>query len=202
MNSKEIEEKKNSRKIIISLIIIIILVFTVISISFTTYIKMEQKRGAAEDLKGNVSMTYTEDNNGISIENAVPISDEVGKSLSAPDEYFDFTVKTKVVKENPITYEIVAVKDKNSTLSDKDIRIYLQKQVSGTYEEVMSPTEFIPISKKTNIGAPQGVMVLQKITRKNSSSDNYRLRMWVSEKTLIQDIKTYAIRINVYGKIV
>lgn len=200
MDQEVLEEKKYSRKVIISLIIITMLVFSVISISFTAYVKTGQKKESNEENKGNVSMTYTESRQGISLQNASPITDEVGKTLSAPSEYFDFTVTTKVAQDIPITYEIAAVKDPDSTLNDQDIKIYLEKQVSGTYEEVMEPTEFIPSSRTTKIGSPSGSMVLQKITKKRNDTDNYRLRMWVSDKATIHDVKTYAIRINVYGK--
>lgn len=51
------------------------------------------------NVKANVSMTYTESTNGISIENASPTSDEVGKKLNGKNEYFDFTVSTKNPKK-------------------------------------------------------------------------------------------------------
>lgn len=202
MKEMETEEKRYSRKVIISLIVIIILVFTVISISFTAYVKMEQTKHSNEDLEGNVNMTYTESKNGIFIENASPVSDEVGKNLSASGEYFDFTVKTTVIKGKPITYEITAIKDADCTIPDQDIKVYLEKQVNGTYEQLVEPKAFEPIKKKTNIGSPANSMVLKRVKTKNSVVDNYRLRMWVNEKAVIQDIKTYAIKINVYGKIV
>lgn len=202
MKDRETEEKIYSRKVIISLIVITILVFTVISISFTAFVKQEQVKHSNEDLEGNVSMTYTESKNGIFIENASPVSDAVGKALNAPGEYFDFTVKTTVVKNQPITYEITAIKDSDCTISDQDIKIYLEKQVNGTYEQLVAPTAFEPIKEKTNVGSPINSMVLKRVKSEKSGFDNYRLRMWVNEKAVIQDVKTYAIKINVYGKIV
>ena len=44
-------------------------------------------------------------------------------------------------------------------------------------------------------------MILKKVKTKVSSNDNYRLRMWLSDKANIQDVKTYAVKINVYGKL-
>lgn len=43
-------------------------------------------------------------------------------------------------------------------------------------------------------------MVLLKVKKTSSGNDNYRLRMWVSDQANIQEVKTYSIRINVYGK--
>lgn len=162
---------------------------------------MEQNKQSKDDVKANVSMTYTESTNGISIENASPTSDEVGKKLNGKNEYFDFTVSTKNPNKSKVVYEIAAVKDKNSTISDNDIRIYLEKQVSGTYEEIVKPQPFKPIAKNSKIGSPKGSMLLKKVKTKVSSNDNYRLRMWLSDKANIQDVKTYAVKINVYGKL-
>lgn len=201
MKSEEIENKEYSKKIIISLILVIILVLLVICLSFSAYIKMEQNKQSKDDVKANVSMTYTESTNGISIENASPTSDEVGKKLNGKNEYFDFTVSTKNPNKSKVVYEIAAVKDKNSTISDDDIRIYLEKQVSGTYEEIIKPQPFKPIAKNSKIGSPKGSMLLKKVKTKVSSNDNYRLRMWLSDKANIQDVKTYAVKINVYGKL-
>ena len=201
MKSEEIENKEYSKKIIISLILVIILVLLVICLSFSAYIKMEQNKQSKDDVKANVSMTYTESTNGISIENASPTSDEVGKKLNGKNEYFDFTVSTKNPNKSKVVYEIAAVKDKNSTISDNDIRIYLEKQVSGTYEEIVKPQPFKPIAKNSKIGSPKGSMLLKKVKTKVSSYDNYRLRMWLSDKANIQDVKTYAVKINVYGKL-
>ena len=201
MKSEEIENKEYSKKIIISLILVIILVLLVICLSFSAYIKMEQNKQSKDDVKANVSMTYTESTNGISIENASPTSDEVGKKLNGKNEYFDFTVSTKNPNKSKVVYEIAAVKDKNSTISDNDIRIYLEKQVSGTYEEIVKPQPFKPIAKNSKIGSPKGSMLLKKVKTKVSSNDNYRLRMWLSDKANIQDVKTYSVKINVYGKL-
>lgn len=201
MKKEDTEEKKYSKRILFSLLLIIVLVFSVISISFTAYVKIEKNKSSNEENQGNVSMTYTEDNNGISIENASPISDEVGKVLNAKGEYFDFTVTTKVAQDTSVFYEIAAIKDPNSTIDDKDVKIYLEKQKSGTYEQVMAPTPFITIPNGSNTGAPKGSMILQKVKKTSNSTDNYRLRMWVNETADIQDVKTYTISINVYGKV-
>ena len=64
MKSAEIENKEYSKKIIISLILVIILVLLVICLSFSAYIKMEQNKQSKDDVKANVSMTYTESTNG------------------------------------------------------------------------------------------------------------------------------------------
>ena len=144
-------------------------------------------------------MTYTENMNGISIQDALPTSDEVGKHLNGKGEYFDFTIKSNVVNSS-ITYEIAAIKDKSSTISDDSIKLYLEKQNSGTYEQVMEPTIFKSITKRSKIGSPKGSMVLYKLNRKKSGTDNYRLRMWIKEDAVVEMDKSYTVKVNVYGK--
>ena len=200
MKKEETNENKHLRVTIISLIFVVILVLLVIVLSFSTYFHTEKAKIYNYNNTENVSMTYAESTNSISIANAFPISDEAGKTLKGKGEYFDFSVTTKVIKGNPVEYEIVAVKDNNSTLSDNEVKIYLEKQENGTYEQVLKPKEFKPLQEESNIGAPIGSMVLLKVKKTSSGNDNYRLRMWVSDQANIQEVKTYSIRINVYGK--
>ena len=207
MNSTQENKSNSSKFIFISVILVTILVILVLCLSFTAF-----KRATSEDgtnsnngsngnggINSKISMTYTENMNGISIQDALPTSDEVGKKLNGKGEYFDFTIKSNIVNSS-ITYEIAAIKDKSSTISDDSIKLYLEKQNSGTYEQVMEPTIFKSITKKSKIGSPKGSMVLYKLNRKKSGTDNYRLRMWIKEDAVVEMDKSYTVKVNVYGK--
>lgn len=202
MNSKKENIGVNSsKKIIISVILISFLVVFVIGISFATFINTQE--GTKENMinTGSISMTYTEDTNGIKIENALPINDEVGKALSGENEYFDFTVSTKIKGTANVIYEVAAIKDESSTLNDNDIKLYLEQQVSGTYKEVFAPGKYTPIDVATEIGSPVGSMVLAQVSHNGDSVDNYRLRMWVAEEATVElESKMYMVKVNVYGK--
>ena len=199
--NKDYVEDKSYKNIIITIIFISFLVFFVIGISFATFISSQEGTKDNSIKSGTISMTYTEDINGIMIDNAMPINDNVGKLLSGENEYFDFTVITKIVGDVNVTYEVAAIKDKNSTLNDNDIKLYLEKQSSGSYEEILAPTSYKALSKTTDIGSPIGSMVLTKVTTSSSSADNYRLRMWMADTATIDSIaKSYTVKINVYGK--
>ncbi len=208
MNSTQENKSNSSKFIFISVILVTILVILVLCLSFTAF-----KKAASDDDRNNsdngsngsgginskISMTYTENMNGISIQDALPTSDEVGKHLNGKGEYFDFTIKSNIVNGS-ITYEIAAIKDKSSTISDNSIKLYLEKQNSGSYEQVMEPTIFKSITKKSKIGSPNGSMVLYKLNRKKSGTDNYRLRMWIKEDAVVEMDKSYTVKVNVYGK--
>lgn len=199
---KENEEKKennSSKKILILLLIVTLLVIVIISLSFAAYI--EDNGGINNKIHtGSISMNYTENTNGISITDAMPTADEVGKVLNAKGEFFDFTVKSNLVGDTSVVYEVAAVKDTSSTIADQDIRLYLEEQKSGTYVESVSPTSFKPESKETDIGTKAGQMVLKRVVKKSSGTDNYRLRMWLGENASIDSIRSYTVKIVVYGK--
>lgn len=207
MNSTQENKSNSSKFIFISVILVTILVILVLCLSFAAF-----KRATSEDgtnsnngsngnggINSKISMTYTENMNGISIQDALPTSDEVGKHLNGKGEYFDFTIKSNIVNSS-ITYEIAAIKDKSSTISDDSIKLYLEKQNSGTYEQVMEPTIFKSITKRSKIGSPTGSMILYKLNRKKSGTDNYRLRMWIKEDAVVEMDKSYTVKVNVYGK--
>ena len=208
MQETQQEDKSYSKRIFVLLLLVTLLVVFVISFSFAVYVKT--KDGIENTIKfGAVSMNYFETTNGISIENAMPTSDEVGKKQIGKGEYFDFTVNSKLVGDIKVIYEIAAVKDKNSTIPDNEIKLYLEQEKSGTYTEVMEPKNFIAESTNTDIGTPKGAMLLKRVTkeRKNDNDDkvvkyvdNYRLRMWLGENSPVGDMKTYTVRVNVYGK--
>lgn len=207
MNSTQENKSNSSKFIFISVILVTILVILVLCLSFTAFKKATSEDGTnpSNDSNGNgginskISMTYTENMNGISIQDALPTNDEVGKHLNGKGEYFDFTIKSNIVNSS-ITYEIAAIKDKSSTISDDSIKLYLEKQNSGTYEQVMEPTIFKSITKRSKIGSPKGSMVLYKLNRKKSGTDNYRLRMWIKEDAVVEMDKSYTVKVNVYGK--
>lgn len=206
MNSTQENKSNSSKFIFISVILVTILVILVLCLSFMAFKKATSdsyKKDPNSDSNGGInskiSMTYTENMNGISIQDALPTSDEVGKHLNGKGEYFDFTIKSNVVNSS-ITYEIAAIKDKSSTISDDFIKLYLEKQNSGTYEQVMEPTIFKPITEKSKVGSPNGSMVLYKLNRKKSGTDNYRLRMWIKEDAVVEMDKSYTVKVNVYGK--
>ena len=208
MKEKEQEDKNYSKKIFILLLLVTLLVVFVISFSFAVFVKTEE--GVDNTIEsGEISMNYLEKTNGISIENAMPTSDEVGVKQLGENEYFDFTVNSKLVGDVKIVYEIAAIKDINSTIPDNEIRLYLEQEKSGTYTKVMEPKNFIAESKDTKIGTPKGAMVLKKVTKEREEDDsdklvkyvdNYRLRMWLGENASISDLRTYAVKVNVYGK--
>lgn len=200
--NKKLEEEteKKSKKTLLVILAVTILVISVISLSFATLQQGNKDNGANSISSGNISMNYTESINGISIEDAMPTPDEVGKQLKGKGEYFDFTINSTILGDVSLQYEIAAIKDSESNIPDSDIKLYLEQQISGSYEEVMAPTIFTPSASKSDVGSPAGSMILKTVTKNQTSSDNYRLRMWIKDDAQVGQKQSYTVKVNVYGK--
>ena len=148
---------------------------------------------------GKVTITYNETDNFITITNAVPMSDEAGKIMSNSDEYMDFTVDIKMTKKASIKYQVVADKEKDSTIKDSEIRLYLERSDDGlNYQEVMEPTAYIPLAINNEFGSKKGNMVMDEVVVNGTKTYYYRLRMWLaSDYHMTIEPKTFRARVNV-----
>src|SRR5699024_10973605 len=90
---------------------------------------------------GTIVMSYTENTNGIYLTNASPMTDEVGRTLTDENLYFDFTVNATMSGNANVDYVISASKDSYSTLEDSAVKVYLTS-LNGTNETtVLAPTK-------------------------------------------------------------
>lgn len=199
MGNNELKEE-NKGKLYFTLIALLLIVLLVIGISVVTVTFSKKGDRVNTITTGNISLDFTEDNNGITITNAMPTTDMTGKKLSKSGEYFDFSIISNLTGYANITYEISAVKISSSTLDNNDVKLYLEKKKSGIYTEVMKPTKFIPLSSKSDIGSEEGTMVLYKETVNKTKTDNYRLRMWLSDTAEIDNIsRTFTVQVAVHA---
>ena len=202
-----------SRQILLSILGIAILIVAVVGVSYAVFTTTIDGSKINVINTGTISMSFIESSNGISISNAMPISDEEGKLLIGNNNVFDFVVSSSIAGATILNYEIVAEKVlvDGEELSDSDIKIYLEKLVNGEYvatDITSTPKGFIKNGNISEIGSKEQEMTLHYDNFQNldgskkSFSDNYRLRMWLSEDALIDDVsRTFQIKINVYGKV-
>lgn len=151
---------------------------------------------------GRISLTYADDANLFAIFNATPTSDLVGTKFDSADLFFDFTIKTEILDANFVEYEIILIKDeKNSTALEGNVKVYLEKEDSGTYSSVFDPEIFIAnVDDDDNIAG--SAMSIYKNKRKSSGNDNYRLRMWISDAAVYSSdvIQNFGVKIAIKGK--
>ena len=197
--------KTKKELVIIGLIIVMIITLIGVSYAAFNYSKTGTKLNSITT--GSITMTYTETDNVININGALPTTDETGKVRLKEGEYFDFTVSSEIVGDVNINYEISA-KDITSSDANKidgsNIKLYLTKLTDGgTEEELMTPETYNEeASSNSYTGRPSGEMSLYTSSMNSSESNNYRLRMWVDEDYNPQDDGgnlEFSVQINVYG---
>ena len=151
-------------------------------------------------------MSYDEPINGLSLSNALPTTDATGKVRLTEGEYFDFTVSSKIAVDVNINYEISA---KDITSSDRkidgsNIKLYLTRLTDAGEEELMTPEVYNEEATANDYtGRPSGEMSLYTSSMNSSESNNYRLRMYVTEEYNPQGDGgglSFSVQINVYGK--
>ena len=214
---KEKKNKKENTKVNIKLTFLVILllfflVLFVVGVTYQIFLYTDQGEsvwnkifGVDGDVfkNGSVTIVYTEGDNRVRITDAVPMSDEEGKNITRKDYLMDFTVSINITKKSEVTYQVVAEKDKNSTIEDKYIKIYLQRGLENEkYDEVvLEPTRFTPVKEENDFGVPIGDMILDEVTSDKDIKYYYRLRLWIaSDYQLDNTYKYFTIKINVYGK--
>ncbi len=200
---------KNKKKIIISSVLLLLLVMVTIGVTYAAF--TYSKKGTVENTieTGTVTLTYTEGKTGITLNDAYPLSDEKGKTLTGEDNVFDFTVQANLSRTMSIGYEVTAVKipiTDMTPLEDTEVKLYLERAIDPDtiYSEVFAPSNYVPRDNQTEIGSPVGSMILDTgtFTESGTTIHNYRLRLWVDEDAEIPngESRKYGVRINVYAK--
>ena len=200
-------ENTDSKNILLSVIGVAILFVAVVGITYAIFVFTGNGNKKNTISTGTISMLYTESSNVISINNAMPMSDSVGK---IQNEYFDFSVSAKIKGKASINYEVRAIRtDKTdiNRLPDNQVNIYLEKQDSNRYVPVMEPKTFIPTSTTLdNTYVNNDSMLLYKGTITSngdiSVEDKYRLRIWLKENTEVYNSSMiYKLRVDVYSSL-
>ena len=193
-------KKGISFKVWMLLIAVFLSVGAVIGVSAYLFYGDEKNIEYDEVSGGEISMTYTDDQNVFSIINGVKMSDAEGIAQDASDKDFDFAINTDIINANNLEYSIILVKDETlSTALDENVKIYLEKEVSGSYSEVYGPVVFSSNMKDSEY---ENAMTIYKGSNKNNKTENFRLRMWISSDANItpEQIQNYSVKIMVDGK--
>lgn len=191
------------RKLVGSILSVSLLIMITIGLSYAAF--TFGQTGSVENSiqSGTISMTYSEGKTGIAIDNAFPISDEVGKQLSDSNQMFQFSVSVAITGNTEVMYEVSAIKKEDSTLQNNEVRLYLEKkqETDVAYSAVNNPAPYVPLASETEIGSIKGSMLLDQGVFTASTINQYCLRMWVSENTIMNDeLRSFTVTIDVHGK--
>lgn len=200
---------KNKKKgLILAIFGIVSLVLITVGVTYAFF--NYAKEGTTDNTitTGTITFIYEETDKqgtGISIEDAYPISDSVGKKLSSSNEVFNFKIKSETTGTE-IPYTVTARKDNTSTLSEEAVRIYLTEVVGESEIELL--LDNYSNLEQTSITVPENttekVIHTDKVPAGSSNYEkNYRLRMWIDSETDFSDgsmnDKTFKITVSVYA---
>ena len=185
---------------IIIIVVLVVMVIAIIGVSYAAFNFSGLGSKVNSITTGSITMTYTETDNVINLEGALPTTDKTGKSLS---DYFEFTVSSNIVGDVNINYDISAKKE-SGTLDNQYIKLYLTRVTASGEEELMTPETYNEeTSSNSYTGRPANEMSLYTSSMNSSESNTYRLRMYVDESYNPQGDgggKTFSVRVNVYGQ--
>ena len=197
---------KKKKELIISIAAVIVLVLAIVGVSFAAFNYSRTGEQINTITSGAISMQYTETDNVIQIDKALPTTDATGTVRLKEGEYFDFSVSGTIQGTANINWEIAAedITTAERKIDGSNIKLYLTEVNDSQETEVMAPKVYSEeASANDYTGRSAGQMSLYATTTNTSFTKNYRLRMYVDENYNPQDDGgdlVFTIRINVYGK--
>ena len=203
-----VAETKNMIPFILILIVATgLLLFITFGLSFSMFDSHHKHPhpGPGTDTEvGQIILNYSDVNGkgpGIYVENAMAISDAVGKKITGKGKYFDFTVSGST-SNIPLRYYILLDIKDNSTLGDKNVKVYLTKMKGTIEEEILDKTYKVNELKDMKFkGEENKIIYFKDLDKKDDEFvDNYRLRIWISDDAENYFNKKYSLTVNVYGE--
>lgn len=198
---REYKKELHIEKSALLFMVIVFLIITVIGFTYAIFIYSKEGFVRNTITTGNITFSFTETSNGIFLENALPISDSVGKKLENTYEnngYFDFNVSCDLAGTSSVQYEIYATKEKlKNELDEKYVKIYLtdgttDKPISGYDDDIPTYSKL----KKSITKEDSKQLYYGSFT--NNGVQSFRLRMWIDEDyELPEESENFKININV-----
>ena len=131
--------KNKKKQIIITLVAIISLIVITVGVTYAFF--NYAKEGTTDNTiqTGSITFLYTEVSGvgkGISLTEAYPVADSIGKVQTGEGKVFDFKVTSNISMNSSIGYQVTARKKTGSTLDDSAVKVYLT-EVNGTEQELL-----------------------------------------------------------------
>ena len=196
------------RENIIIIVVLVVMVLAIVGVSYAAF--NYSRTGSINSITtGSITMTYEETDNTISLTGALPTTDKTGMVRMNPGEYFDFSISSQITGDVNINYEISAkditvLSENQKKIDGKYIKLYLTKLNGDSEEGLMTPETYNEETTANDYtGRPEGEMSLYTSSMNSSESNNYRLRMYVTEEYNPQGDGgnlSFSVKINVYGK--
>ncbi len=212
------KNKKRNIKILLAVLVIIGIIMIMLGVTYAVFTYTKLGTTSNVITTGTLKFSYTENTGvgrGISLSNALPVTDKKGKSYTESGQVFDFTITGTNTSSKAIPYEITARLNKNSTLDKNVVKVYLT-DITNDEKEVLEPTIYGDLLQ-TSIDVGENTEKTLYQTTVDSNTNNYekkyRLRIWIDENTDFSGIeqedgsmvypynnKTFTVTVNVYSQ--
>ena len=201
------EKIKENFKKYSTVYIVVLLLLVIIGVSYAIFAVTDLSNENTISL-GQISMSYTEPENALVLENALPMGNAEGMAQS---NYFEFKVMTHATTDADdsggliIPYEInlgeIETDSDKQALAKHQIKVYLTKVVGGSEEEVVGP---ILLSNLTESSTSNLNIYQARDIHRNAGSEittTYRLRAWIDEDVdssiFGSQVYQYKFRVNI-----
>jgi len=213
--------KESSKKIILIVMIVFVTIIVLAGFTYAVFSYSRTSSNKPSIQAGMLEFGYIEQTNGISLENAMPISDTTALNTTKSNEYFDFYVTYNISNNATIQYEIdienitdklsVVNSGELSALDSSMIKVALEdrNEVGTERPMVVNPIHFSELERTPASNSKDGY-VLYKASITGDSADYYRLYMWIPETDVDGNIlmmsgegeysinkKAFSVRINI-----
>ena len=189
MKMKKVKNKKN----LVAVLAVAGLLFITAGVSYAFFSYSRNGTTSNTMETGVIKFIYNESTrvgNGISLTDAMPMPDSVGKTQ---DKYFDFSV-TGTSGTSRIDYEITARKTATSDDIGQYVKLYLTK-VNGNNEEQKVLSMYNSLTNSTNaialINNEKTLYQGSIAPGSENYTENYRLRMWLNDNTTDGSVLEY-----------
>ena len=212
------KNKKRNIKILLAVLVIIGIIMIMLGVTYAVFTYTKLGTTSNVITTGTLKFSYTENTGvgrGISLSNALPVTDKKGKSYTESGQVFDFTITGTNTSSKAIPYEITARLNKNSTLDKNVVKVYLT-DITSEEKEVLEPTIYGDLLQTSiDVGENTEKTLYQTTVDSNTSNyeKKYRLRIWIDENTDFSGIeqedgsmvypynnKTFTVTVNVYSQ--
>lgn len=176
-------ESETAKQVMVTLLAAFIIIVAAIGVSYAAFTYANEGSTINVIKPGEIYLKLNESKTGISMLNAVPLSDLEGTSLIEEGSFYSFNITSTLKSGSNIIYDIV-LKSNLDKISPKMIKVYLV-EVDG---------ESTPVESEKVILAPTYLSNLKRSELANGESlfrgnlvqgdnivTNYRLKVWISD---------------------
>lgn len=180
-------EQTSSKNFILWIVLFLIVIIVGVGFSYALFSYARTSKEGYSITSGSVKLGYFEGTNGISLSNALPMSDDDVLNTTDPNSYFDFYI-SYAIEDAVLNYEI-DIENVTSNLSDvidgtylpldsKFVKVALLNKDTSSY--VVAPKYFSEIEETDASNGKNGYYLYSSQITSKENTDNYRFFLWVS----------------------